>query len=203
MLFVTKGKLMVNSPEYNGITLNEGQFVLHAMGAEMETLALTDVECTSICFSDARYICETSFIDIMDNMSQPLFYAPLTMNMPLRLYLEGFRYYIDEDKICNKFYQAKSLEIAYILSNYFSTQDLIKFFYPIVLYRNKFYDFVLNNYTKFDSLEDLARWGGYSLDVFLCLFKNIYKEPADEWIKRNKLDIHSPKKKITHEQTSQ
>lgn len=198
VIFVLKGKLMVNSLEYNAITIKEGEFVLHAMGAEMETLALTEVECVTVCFSDPRYLCETSYIEIMDNMAQPVLHTPLVINDSIKLYLEGFRHYLDRGKICNKFYQAKSLELAYILSTFYSTPELIRFFYPIISYRNKFYDFIIKNYERFNTVEELASWGGYDLNIFLTLFRNIYKESAEDWIGRNKLDFHV-KKQIEHE----
>lgn len=204
IIFVVKGQLMVNSSEYNGLIVTEGNFILHAMGAEMETLALTHVECVTICFADPRYLCETSFIECMDNMAQPLTYQPLVMNKVITNFLEGFKCYIDSEKemLCNKFYQVKCLELAYILSSYYTSNELIQFFHPIIYHRNRFCDFVMKNHERFQSIEELAQWGGYKLDIFLTLFKNIFKESAEEWKSRNKLDFHA-KKKITHEQTSQ
>lgn len=43
ILFILQGELLVNSEEYPGTTLREGQFILQSIGSKLELLALTDV----------------------------------------------------------------------------------------------------------------------------------------------------------------
>ena len=44
ILFMIKGELLVNSQEYPGTSLRDGQFILQAIGSKIELLALTEFE---------------------------------------------------------------------------------------------------------------------------------------------------------------
>ena len=45
ILFLIKGEMLVNSQEYAGTMLKEGEFILQAIGSKFEMLAMTDCEC--------------------------------------------------------------------------------------------------------------------------------------------------------------
>ena len=45
ILFLMKGEILVNSKEYAGTMLKEGEFILQAIGSMFEMLAMTECEC--------------------------------------------------------------------------------------------------------------------------------------------------------------
>ena len=87
MLFMIKGELLINSQEYPGTTLHEGQFVLQAIGSKLELLALTNVEYIAYWFNELPQICENRYKEILAIAEAPLTYSPLVMSQRLSTFM--------------------------------------------------------------------------------------------------------------------
>ena len=186
MIFLTKGTLLVNSKEYAGTTIYENHFILQAIGSKIEMLAMTDVEVIIYRFNEPHYICETRYKKAIENAEAPLTYSPLKMVPALTQYLEGMKLYIADQMICKDFFDIKQKELNFILNCYYSLQDLYTLYAPISAYTNSLHYFVMQNYNKVKTVEELAHLGGYSITTFRRMFKNLFNEPAYEWILRQK-----------------
>ncbi len=202
MLFILKGELLINSNEYPGTTLKEGQFVLQAIGSKLEILALTDVEYITYWFTELPQICDTRYQKILEMSEPPLTYTPLVMIPRLSHFMQDMSNYLDEQMSCGKFIDIKCQELVYILTCYYPLPQLSTFFYPISTYTQGFHYFVMQNYDKVKNVEEFAHLGGYTTTTFRRLFKNMYGEPVYEWILNKKRegileDIQNTKQRIS------
>ncbi len=186
MLFMLKGELLINSNEYPGTTLKEGQFVLQAIGSKIEILALTDVEYMTYWFTELPQICDARYQKILEMSEAPLTYTPLVMIPRLSSFMRDMCAYLDEQMSCGKFIDLKCQELVYILTCYYPLPQLSSFFYPISTYTQGFHYFVMQNYDKVKNVEEFAHKGGYTTTTFRRLFKNMYGEPVYEWILNKK-----------------
>lgn len=75
--FLMKGEMLVNSQEYAGTMLREGEFILQAIGSKFEMLAMTECECIYYRFVQPELFCDLRFNHIMKEVSPPLIYSPL------------------------------------------------------------------------------------------------------------------------------
>lgn len=182
MIFLLKGVLMINSQEYAGTTLNEGQFILQAIGSKIEMLAMTDIELVVYRFNQPYYVCGDRYKNIIEKAEAPLIYSPLNIVRPLRNYLENIVVYMNDGLICKELMELKQKELNLILNCYYSMHDLYTLYAPISSYTSGFHYFVMQNYSKVKTVEDLAHLGGYSITTFRRMFKNMFNEPAYEWI---------------------
>lgn len=203
MVFVLQGELLVNSEEYPGMTLRNGQFILQAIGSKIELLALTDVSYLIYWFNEPPLICEQRYKEIMSQSEAPLTYTPLMMNQRLTNFMNDMVDYLGEDLIpCSPFIDIKCQELMYLLICYYPAPQLSRFFYPISSYTESFHYFVMQNYGKVKNVEDFAHLGGYTTTTFRRLFKNMYGVPVYEWIldkKREGIldDLQHTKQRIT------
>ncbi|WP_321334178.1 helix-turn-helix transcriptional regulator [uncultured Bacteroides sp.] len=186
MIFMLKGELLVNSEEYPGTTLREGQFILQAINSKLELLALTDVEYLQYWFNQLPLICEERYREILEDSEAPTTYTPLTATTRLSNFLHDMRDYLNEKQSCEKFIEIKCQELVYIITCYYPIPQLSVFFYPISRYTESFYYFVMQNYYKIKTVEEFAHLGGYSTTTFRRLFKNMYGEPVYEWMLNKK-----------------
>lgn len=187
IIFMLKGELLINSNEYPGAILRDGQFILQAIGSKLELLALTEVEYVIYWFSELPQICDVRFQKILEVAEAPLTYTPLVTIPKLADLLSNICEHLDEEGLpCSKFIEIKCLELVYILTCYYPLPQLSIFFYPISKYRQTFHYFVMQNYDKVKNVEEFASIGGYAITTFRRLFKNMYGEPVYEWILNKK-----------------
>lgn len=190
IMFLTKGELLVNSEEYAGVTLKANQFILQAIGSKIESLAMTDCELILYRFNEPFLLCDESQRELLQTTEPPLICTPLDMVPPMTHFIESLQYYITDNRICGDLLKAKRAELSYILSTFYTLHELASLFHAISQYTNSFHYFVMNNYTKVRNVEEFAHLGGYTITTFRRLFKNMFDEPAYEWmLKKKKIGI--------------
>lgn len=183
MIFMLQGELLINSQEYPGTTLQNGQIILQAIGSKVELLALTEVEYITYWFTELPILCEERYREILERSEAPLTYTPLTAIAALRNQLTFLVAYLKEQPYaCGKYLEIKCQELVYILTCYYPLPQICSFFYPISTYTESFQYFVMQNYDKVKNVEEFAHLGGYTTTTFRRLFKNMYGVPVYEWI---------------------
>lgn len=202
MLFMIKGELLINSEEYPGTCLHEGQFILQAIGSKIELLALSDVEYFLYWFNELPLICPDHYQKIIDQAEPPLTYTPMIMSPRIQYLVNDLTAYLDGQPPCDKFIDLKSHELAYLITSYYPLPQLSTFFYPISTYRESFHFFVMQNYNTVRNVEEFAHLGGYTTTTFRRLFRNMYNVPVYEWMLEKKRegileDLQHTKMRIT------
>ena len=197
-----KGELLINSEEYPGTILYEGQIVLQAIGSKIELLALTDVEYVIYRFNELPIICQDRYKEIVNQAEAPLTYTPLNMSDRLQYLIKDLTVFLSEQHPCSKFIEWKAQELVFLITNYYPLPQLCTFFFPISTYTESFHYFVMQNYGKVKNVEEFAHLGGYTTTTFRRLFKNMYNVPVYEWILEKKRegileDLQHTKMRIT------
>ncbi|WP_077152805.1 helix-turn-helix transcriptional regulator [Bacteroides bouchesdurhonensis] len=182
ILFLLKGELLVNSQEYAGTMLNAGEFILQAVGSKFEMLAMSDAECIYYRFNQPELFCNFRFDHIMNEIPAPLIFSPLKITTELRYFLEGVKSYLCEPKICRELLSLKRKELAFVLGYYYSDYDLAGLIHPLSNYTNSFQYFIIQNYKKVKTVEELAKLGGYTVSTLRRIFTNVFHEPVYEWM---------------------
>lgn len=187
MIFLLKGTLLVNSKEYAGVTIQENHFILQGIGSKLELLAMTDAEYLIYRFNKPVIVCEDKYKRSIENNNIPLIYSPLPIVSSLQNFLAGMKQFIDDKLLCKELIDMKQKELNIIISTYYSDIDLATLYQPISFYTSNFHYFVMQNYLKTKTVEELAHLGGYSITTFRRIFRNMFNEPAYEWmLKRRK-----------------
>lgn len=182
IFFLMKGEMLVNSQEYAGTMLKEGEFILQAIGSKFEMLAMTECECIYYRFILPEMFCDYRFNHIMKDVTPPLIYSPLKIIPELQYFLNGSITYLRENKVCRELLSLKRKELAFVLGYYYSDYDLATLVHPLSKYTNSFQYFVLQHYKKVKTVEELALLGGYTLSTFRRIFNNVFHEPVYEWM---------------------
>lgn len=190
MIFLLKGEILVNSKEYPGTVLREGEFILQAIGSKLEVLFMEDTECVCYHFNQPELFCENRYHHIMREVPVPLIYSPLRIVPELQSFLESSKAYLSESRICRDLLSFKRKELAFILGFYYSDYELASLVHPLSQYTTSFQYFVLKNYMKVKTVEDFAQLGGYTVTTFRRIFHSVFHEPVYEWmLKRRKESI--------------
>lgn len=189
ILFIQKGKMLINSDEYVGVTLTEGQFILQAIASRLELVALTDVECIYFPFNNPELFCHERYEHILHDIPKPAVYTPLKVVPELQCYLNGLKLYVSARKICRDLLSLKRKEFAYILSRCYTDDTLVSLLHPLTEYKNSFQYVVLQNHSRAKTVEDLAEICGYTVTTFRRIFRTLFGEPAYEWMLRKRKEM--------------
>ena len=119
-------------------------------------------------------------------------YSPLKIIPELQYFLNGSITYLKGDKVYRELLCLKRKVLAFVLGYYYSDYDLASLVHPLSKYTNGFQCFVIQNYKKVKTVEELAQLGGYTISTFRRIFNSVFHEPVYEWMlarrKENVLD---------------
>ena len=118
----------------------------------------------------------------MKDVPSPLIYSPLKIIPELKYFLDGSKSYLSESKVCRDLLSLKRKELAFVLSYYYSDYDLASLVHPLSKYTTTFEYFILQNYKKVKTVEELAQLGGYTVSTLRRIFNNVFHEPVYEWM---------------------
>ena len=134
ILFLMKGEILVNSKEYAGTMLKEGEFILQAIGSMFEMLAMTECECIYYRFIQPELFCDFRFNHIMKEVSPPLIYTPLKIIPELQYFLKTVMHYMNsmviqrDDAILKAVLERELARQGQIFWVYNRVQDIIRQF---------------------------------------------------------------------------
>ena len=89
-------------------------------------------------------------------VSPPLIYTPLKIIPELQYFLNGSITYLKGDKVCRDLLSLKRKELAFVLGYYYSDYDLSSLVHPLSKYVNSFQYFVIQNYKKVKTVEEMC-----------------------------------------------
>ncbi|MDO4771220.1 AraC family transcriptional regulator [Porphyromonas sp.] len=120
-------------------------------------------------------------------------YAPSTMEVtilpivsPLDLALKSTEMYYEAGLNCGVVMEAKLKEFFFLLSAFYSPEELGKFLAPLLRDEVDFKEFVINNYSKVSTVQELAQLRNMSLRVFNKTFKDTFNMPPYQWMLNQK-----------------
>lgn len=116
-------------------------------------------------------------------------YAPTHTNrcalpivLPLKMALDSLIYYNAHSLKCGLIMDAKLREIFFVLSSFYTKQELGCFMAPLLRDEIAFKTFVLNNYLSCNTVQELADKKGVSIRIFNKMFKDNFNMPPYQWM---------------------
>lgn len=93
---------------------------------------------------------------------------------------------------CTYYFELKTKEFYFLLRAYYTKEELLQFFYPIINRDVPFSELVLKNHHKAKTVQELATLTNYSLSGFQKRFKKTFGVSAYQWMKdaRSKAIFH-------------
>lgn len=101
-------------------------------------------------------------------------------------FLKGLKACLSDGLRCRYYFELKMKEFFFLIRAYYTTEELARFFYPLLSNDTSFSEFVYNNYSKVKTVQELASLSNYSHSGFIKRFKKTFGVPAYQWIKQQK-----------------
>lgn len=182
LLFLIKGQIQICSQEYENIILKDGEFILQPICSQIEVHALSESECIYYIFKNPELFCTKRYQYIIEKSNLSFQISPLPIVPALEHYLAASKPYLKQNKICRDLLSLKNKELAFILGNYYTEEELATLLHPLANYTSSFQYFVLENHQKVKTVKEFAQLGKYSITTFQRIFKSVFHQSVYEWM---------------------
>lgn len=186
ILFLLQGEIQIDGLHFPHLIIRNKQSLVIPVGIELDIHILKDSDCLVYRFNELPVLCEEQYKKILLAQQEGTYGNLLDTLPPIHEFTQGIIHYLGDGIPCNKLLELKQQEMFFLLYRYYSSPQMTAFLYPILRNQNHFRRFVLQNYYKVKTVEELALLGRYGLITFRRLFKAEFGEAAYRWIIRQR-----------------
>jgi len=189
VFFLLKGRIgFLEGSTYR--TFEEGNFILLPRGCEY----ILNIEENSFLVivhvhSKMQFCKHFSFV-ILHQLNKSKNYHPtvysLKINTIIYSYLNNIIIMLSEGIKCKYFHDIKQKELLHYLCAYYSKNDLITFFAPMLNDDTDFVELIYQNFESAKTIADLANITHYSLSGFKKRFSKIFGMSPHSWMEKEK-----------------
>jgi AraC-like DNA-binding protein len=104
----------------------------------------------------------------------------------MKQYLDLLVTYLESGIKCAHLHEIKEKEIFLIFRWYYTNEEFVKLFYPIIGKSLDFRAMIIKNYSKVKSIGELASIVGMSRSNFDTKFKEVFGDPPKHWMLKRK-----------------
>ncbi|MDU1891397.1 MAG: helix-turn-helix transcriptional regulator [Dysgonomonas sp.] len=193
IIFVTEGELHISYGKVKNETISKGEIVLLPVGYKVNLRASTRSGLTIFRLRTPVQLCDRFALKQLLKGKEDFSMAgdssknrTLEMNEMVWTYLDGLNQCINDGLQCFYYYDIKVQELFFLFRAYYTKEQLLDFFCPLITHDSEFADFVLNNHHKAKNVSELAEMANYSVSGFEKRFKNTFGVSAGKWLKQQK-----------------
>lgn len=202
IVFLLKGQIKCNLGIDSENFLAGGNMFLFPSDIELNLMTLEDSDIIVVRLPISEQLCDVySFEKLLkeshSNAKMDNGYYTLSINERMDIFLELLKAYITEGLRCTYFFQIKIKEMLFIFRAYYSKEELLRFFHPLLTSDISFSEFVLKHKNEVRTVKEFAELSNYSLSGFQKRFKKVFGVTAHKWLNehRSKSILHEINKK--------
>lgn len=198
LVFIIDGKVEVSCNEYTDRLLQSEEIALWRTNTNYSWETIVDTMAIVFTGNNTHTLCDKRFLsERADNwLNSVSDYKNLLVKPRLKEFLYSIKNYLDDGITCPSLHECKEWELALILRAYYSPEELMNFFLPIVCHAHEFESFVMKNYLKMKGVKEFVDLSGMNLSAFNRKFKLHFGESPYQWL------IKQRAKHIYHELTT-
>jgi len=205
LVFIMAGDISVSYDEISNKKVGKGKIILLPMGCKAYFYAIQKTFLIIIRLSHQNNFCEKfsyrqllkykrdvilNAVDLLSSKpgKEPDKGYSLDMNNCIWVYVNNLDARLRDGLRCTGYFEVKIKELFFLFSSYYTKNELLDFFEPLMHHDQEFSNMVLNNYHKAKNIKDLADLTNYSISGFEKRFKKIFNESPGHWLKQKRSD---------------
>lgn len=186
--FILKGSALVSCNEYIDVPFKEGEIIIWPTKSQCSWESLSDTAAIVMQGSGEMLPCDRialkGYADYWLN-AIPQFKG-LAIKPRLMEFLISVKNYLNDGITCPHIHKSKQYELATIFRAYYSPDELMSFFLPIIKNTHEFEHFIMDNYLHMKGVKEFVDLSGMNLSTFNRKFKAHFKESPYQWIIKQK-----------------
>ncbi|MCD7937596.1 MAG: AraC family transcriptional regulator [Tannerellaceae bacterium] len=190
ILFIIEGDLSLKSLEEGVKNYSREQMIFLFPGGEVLLKAETKSVCFILRLDENINFCEKFSLHHLLSLrkAKKKLYSPLPMNERAKDFVCSLQIYMNDEVLSPELMEMKVTEYYYLLSTYYSKEQLAAFFSPLLHDNFRFYEFVLKHYKQVKTAKELAALSGYSVTGFDRQFRAMFGLSPYQWMLRMRMN---------------
>lgn len=188
IIFIISGTCTISCNEFPPKEFKGGEMILIPKAASVKVTALSDGRSIAFKFDTIANGCDRFALQSIEEYCENVRYnfAPTLIRKPLDDFLTQLVYYLDNGMSCVHLHEIKEKEFFLIIRTFYTPEEQADFFHPIIGKSLDFRQFILKNYEKTPSVEDLVKLSKYGRSSFFAKFKKEFGMSVKVWILNQK-----------------
>lgn len=196
LVFLLSGKIMFSSGQFSDCMV-ESKRILHLpAGYQFRFKSIEDSNMLVMQIHGQKYFCDNfNFKDLEKSISISGYSnrkedGPVTLeiNEIMEKYLDPLIQFIQKEAKCKCFYQLKIKELFYIFRWFYTKETLFEFFKSALKGGDEFASYVIDNWTKYNTVGELSDAMNYTVSGFEKRFKRVFGVSPYKWMINQKAE---------------
>lgn len=184
LLFIMDGTIEIQSDEFDYRIYKHDTMALFSNDSKLRGKAITDSKIILLYFDKHVNICDKLILETLYTQFpiQENKYLGLPVREGIKRVLESINFYLDNKLKCMHLHNLKLQELFFNFRGFYTKEEVIHFFSPILNHTVNFKDFVIANYQRVKTVEELSNLYGCSLRSFNRKFKEHFDDSPYNWM---------------------
>lgn len=191
ILMFLEGSCFIGSGFYPQRVFKAEEMVLIPKSSVFEGRALETLKVLVFHFHVPLNSCDTVTFEIYSRYCLRIEYdfSPLPFREPLTQFVQQMIHYLKSGIKCAHLFEIKHKEFFLLLRGFYTREQVSYLLYPILGKVLSFKDFILSNYVKAGSIENLISMSHLSKSSFYDKFKSDFGMTAKQWMLQQQMNI--------------
>ena len=184
LLLFLDGSCTLSYNQFINRHFKAGEMVLIPGAAEFQGTVDEDLKLLNMSFETPMNGCDKLLLQSFQSRYIQVQYdfRPLPIRYPLDAFAEQLSYCLRNGINCAHFHELKHKELFFYIRGFYTKDEIVEFFYPIVGQSFDFRKFVFDNYRKIRTLYELIELSNMSRNSFMRKFKAEFGITAKQWM---------------------
>lgn len=189
LIFVLEGEVKIESSPYPEVTINKGNMIFIAGNSTVKWLNVTKTKVIYLVFSEFNSHFYNLLLDEHKKETRKEYsFNKLKIKGALMQYLDLLLVYLMKRINIPLLHEIKNAELFVLLNHIYSKKNLLDLLQTYFHKQNKFRNYIIDNYTKINTVNELIASSDFSKTKFHEKFKQEFGLSAKQWLIQQKID---------------
>ena len=188
IIAILEGSLLIEYDDFVGTVFSCGEMIFMPAYSKSHIKAVEESKIVMGTFEMPSDICISRSMEMLCDMRSQIEYQfrSVPIKPPMQQYLDLLIMYIESGVQCAHLHEVKEKELYLVLRWFYTDEEFLRLFYPIIGKSLDFRAQVMKNYKKVKNMDELANELNMSRSNFDSKFKEIFGIPPKKWVLKRK-----------------
>lgn len=184
VVILIEGECIISCNQYDNRKISSSEMVLLPRGALVDAYTQKDCKLLLFSFGMVRNVCDVNMLQSYYDLCYDVHYdfTPLEIRHPLNEFIDLLVFCLKSGMNCAHLHEIKHKEFFLYLRGFYTKEEIVQLFFPIMGKKLKFKDMVLKNYTKAENVEELIELLKMSKNAFYAKFSKEFGMSPRQWM---------------------
>ena len=184
LLFFLEGDFSVYCNQFCNRTFHSNEMVVLPKSSMIKISATDKSQMLAMAFDIPQSNCDKLLFQGLSSICENIDYdfSPIPMRYPLMPFLETVVHCLRNEMHCTYLHNVIEREFFFLLRGFYNKKEIATLFHPIIGKQLEFRDFVIQNYSRVNNLDELITLSNIGRTSFFIKFKEEFGITAKQWM---------------------